>query len=216
MADETNDNLNSPTDQVSSDEEEQQTGNEPEKNPLETENERLKARIEELQRQLDSYKDQFLRKAAEFENFKRRTEAETLNLIKNANEGLISALLPTLNDFVRSLKAGSESKDYDAFFKGVELIYQKFSRILEAQGLVPFESVGKPFDVEYHDALLQMPKDDVPPHTVIEEIERGYMLNDKVLRHAKVIVSAAPSQSPESESQDSSTSDDVKDPNGEA
>ncbi len=211
MADETKEHLNTPTDQVSSDEEEQQAGTGPEKSSVEIENERLKQRIDELQRQLDSFKDQFLRKAAEFENFKRRTEAETLNLIKNANEGLITALLPILNDFLRSLKAGAESKDYDSFFKGVELIYQKFSRVLEAQGLAPFESVGKPFDVEYHDALLQMPKDDVPPHTVIEEIERGYMLNDKVLRHAKVIVSAAPSQSPENESQDSSTSDDVKD-----
>lgn len=209
MPEETNIQQTTPTDQVASDEEEQQQGPDTEQRALETENERLKARIDELQRQLDSYKDQFLRKAAEFENFKRRTEAETLNLIKNANEGLITALLPILNDFVRSLKAGAENKDYDSFFKGVELIYQKFSKVLEAQGLMPFESVGKPFDVEYHDALLQMPKDDVPPHTVIEEIERGYMLNDKVLRHAKVIVSAAPSQSPENESHDSSPSDDV-------
>jgi molecular chaperone GrpE len=153
----------------------------------------LKQKVEELQKLADSYKDQLLRKAAEFENFKRRTEAELTNLVRNANEGLIAALLPILNDFVRSLKAGAENKDYDAFYKGVELIYTKFSKLLESQGLTPFESVGKPFDVEYHDALLQVPRDDVPPHTVIEEVERGYKLNDKVLRHAKVIVSAAPS-----------------------
>lgn len=153
----------------------------------------LKQKIDELQKLADSYKDQFLRKAAEFENYKRRTEAEMMSLVRNANEGLITALLPILNDFVRSLKAGAENKDYDAFYKGVELIYGKFSKLLESQGLTPFESVGKPFDVEYHDALLQVPRDDVPPHTVIEEVERGYKLNDKVLRHAKVIVSAAPS-----------------------
>ncbi len=153
----------------------------------------LKQKVDELQKLADSYKDQFLRKAAEFENFKRRTEVEMTNFVRNANEGLISALLPILNDFIRSLKAGAENKDYDAFYKGVELIYSKLSKLLEAQGLTPFESVGKPFDVEYHDALLQVPRDDVPPHTVIEEVERGYKLNDKVLRHAKVIVSAAPS-----------------------
>lgn len=158
----------------------------------------LKQKIEELQKQANLFKEQFLRKAAEFENYKRRTENDSASLIRYANEALINSLLPILNDFVRSLKAGAENKDYDAFYKGVEMIHSKFSKILEMQGLVPFESVGKPFDVEYHDALLQMPKEGVPPHTVIEEVERGYKLNDKVLRHAKVIVSAAPSPVEES------------------
>ncbi|MBX2992565.1 MAG: nucleotide exchange factor GrpE [Bacteroidetes bacterium] len=165
--------------------------------PHPSELDQLKLKIEELQAQVDSFKDQLLRKAAEFENYKRRTEADSINLIKNANEGLIVSLLPILNDFMRSLKAGAENRDYDAFYKGVELIHNKFSKILELQGLVPFDSVGKPFDVEYHDALLQMPKEGVPPHTVIEEVERGYKLNERVLRHAKVIVSA-PSQVEES------------------
>lgn len=158
----------------------------------------LKHKIEEVQKQANAFKDQFLRKAAEFENYKRRTENDSAGLIRYANEALINSLLPILNDVVRSLKAGSENKDYDAFYRGVELIHSKFSKILEIQGLIPFESVGKPFDVEYHDALLQMPKEGVPPHTVIEEVERGYKLNDKVLRHAKVIVSAAPSPAEES------------------
>lgn len=153
----------------------------------------LRKKVEELQRLADSNKDMFLRKAAEFENYKRRTESEIGGYIRNANEGLILSLLPILNDFVRSLKAGVDKKDHDSFYKGVELIQNKFARVLEMQGLAPFDSVGKPFDVEYHDALLQMPKDDVPPHTVIEEVERGYKLNDKVLKHAKVIVSTSPS-----------------------
>ncbi len=153
----------------------------------------LRKKVEELTKIADSNKDMFLRKAAEFENYKRRTESEIGGYIRNANEGLILSLLPILNDFVRSLKAGSDKKDYDSFYKGVELIQNKFARVLEMQGLAPFDSVGKPFDVEYHDALLQIPKDDVPPHTVIEEVERGYKLNDKVLKHAKVIVSMSPS-----------------------
>ncbi len=157
----------------------------------------LRQKLDELQKQVDTSKDQFLRKAAEFENFKRRTETDFANLVRNANEGLIVALLPILNDFIRSLKAGAENKDYDSFYKGVELIYNKLTKILEVQGLTPFESVGQPFNVEYHDALLQIPKSDVPPHTVIEEVERGYRLNDKVLRHAKVIVSAEPGENSE-------------------
>ena len=154
-----------------------------------TEEEHLQSKLAEAEKVAQTYKDQFLRKAAEFENFRRRSEADFINLIKNANEGLIASLLPILDDLSRSLKSGKDTKDFDAFYKGVELIFTKFSKLLEAQGLSPFESTGKPFDVAYHDALMQAPRNDVPPHTVIEEVERGYMLNDKVLRHAKVIVS---------------------------
>jgi molecular chaperone GrpE len=96
-----------------------------------------------------------------------------------------------VEDLTRSLKAGSSQPDGEAFYRGVELIYQKLMKILEAQGLAPFDSSGAPFDVNYHDALLQVARDDVSPGTVVEEIARGYKLNDRVLRHAKVIVSAA-------------------------
>ncbi len=152
----------------------------------------LKKKLDEALASAEAFKDQLLRKAAEFENYKRRNETEFRTIIRNANESLILSLIPVLDDLVRSLSHGKESKDYDAFYKGIELIYAKLSKVLEQQGLAPFESVGRPFDVEYHDALLQVPKGDVPPHTVIEEIERGYKLYDKVLRHAKVIVSSAP------------------------
>jgi molecular chaperone GrpE len=153
--------------------------------------EQLRRELEEAGRSAQAYKDQFLRKAAEFENYKRRSEAEYLNLVRNANEGLINALLPVVEDLTRSLKAGSGQADGESFYRGVELIYQKLMKVLEAQGLAPFDSPGMPFDVDYHDALLQVPRDDVPPGTVVEEIARGYKLNDRVLRHAKVIVSAA-------------------------
>jgi molecular chaperone GrpE len=149
----------------------------------------LQAKLEEAQRSAESFKDQFLRKAAEFENYRRRTEAEFLQLVRNANEELLYALIPILEDFARSFKAGSDPGE--GFAKGMELIYQKFAKVLEQQGLVPFESMGKPFDVGFHDALLQVPRGDVPPGTVVKEVERGYMLHDRVLRHAKVIVSAA-------------------------
>lgn len=159
--------------------------------------EELRRSLEEAQKTADGLKDQLLRKAAEFENYKRRAEADRLEFLRYANERLLQALLPILDDLHRSLKSGEEKNDFDSFYKGVELISNKFRKILEAQGLSTFESTGKPFDVDYHDALMQIPRDDVPPHTVVEEVDRGYTLHDKVLRHAKVIVSAsAQSQAP--------------------
>jgi molecular chaperone GrpE len=166
-----------------------------------TETDRLRQQVEESQRTVDQLKDQLLRKAAEFENYKRRTEADFGLLIRNANERLLKALLPILDDLDRSLKAGREQKDYDVFFRGIEMVATKLTKILQQEGLATFDAAGKPFDVNYHDALLQIPRADVPPHTVVEEVERGYQLFDKVLRHAKVIVSMAPDTS-------------SKDPNG--
>jgi molecular chaperone GrpE len=81
-------------------------------------------------------------------------------------------------------------------YKGIELIYAKFLKVLEAQGLKTMDVVGKEFNVDVHDALMQMPRADVPPHTVLEEVEKGYLLFDKVIRHAKVVVSAAPAEEP--------------------
>jgi molecular chaperone GrpE len=152
----------------------------------------LRAQLEEAQRLAETYKDQMLRRAAEFENYKRRVESDSAAIMRSANEALLSALLPVVDDFARSMKAGKGLKDAEAFYSGVELIHGKFLKVLEKFGVVAFESLGKPFDVRFHDALLQIPRPDVVPHTVIEEVERGYMLNDRVLRHAKVIVSAAP------------------------
>jgi molecular chaperone GrpE len=152
----------------------------------------VRQKIEELQKTAETLKDQLLRKAAELENVKRRSEAETLTTIQYANESLLDSLIPVLEDFSRSFKAAGKEGNGESFAKGIELIHQKLARILAHQGLAPFDSVGKPFDVNYHDALLQMPRADVPPGTVIEEIERGYMFRDRVLRHAKVIVSSSP------------------------
>jgi len=80
----------------------------------------------------------------------------------------------------------------ESFYEGVFLVRNKLMKILEGRGLKPIESVGKPFDIEYHHAMMQVPRDDVEPDTVVEELEKGYLINDKVLRHAKVIVSKQP------------------------
>jgi molecular chaperone GrpE len=146
------------------------------------------ARLAEAERQLERYKDQFLRKAAELDNFKRRTENEMGLIVRFANEELLQTILPVVDDLERSLKSADDKEN--AFYKGIELIYQKILKTLQKQSVRPFETVGKQFDVHYHDALLQVPRKDVPPHVILEEVEKGYLFHDKVLRHAKVVVSA--------------------------
>jgi len=156
----------------------------------------LRARVTELEQSLNSYKDQLLRKAAEFENYKKRIENDFSSIAKFSNEDLIVQLLPVLDDLQRSLKAGKEHPDYDTFYKGVELIYAKFTKILEGRGVNEVRSVGKPFDVYFHDALMEVLREDLPHHTVVDEVEKGYTLHGKVIRHAKVILSTQHDQSP--------------------
>lgn len=134
-------------------------------------------------------KDQFLRKIAEFENFKRRTREEKDLLMKYGAEGVLLDLLPVIDDFERSISAAREHNDPTSIVQGVEIIYGKFMRVLENRGLRPMDAKGKPFDVAFHDALLQVPSADVEPGTVLEVVEKGYLLHDKVIRHAKVTVS---------------------------
>ena len=156
----------------------------------------LEERIAELEKQSSQLKDQLLRKAAEFDNYKRRTENDFSALTRFAGENIITQLLPVLDDLHRSLKSIKDNGESESIYKGIELIYTKFFKALEAQGLKTMEVVGKEFDVNFHDALMQMPRADVPPHTVLEEVEKGYLLFDKVIRHAKVVVSMAPAATP--------------------
>jgi molecular chaperone GrpE len=134
-------------------------------------------------------RDQLLRKAAEFENYKKRTENEISSYLKYANEELISELLPVLDDFDRVISSWDEKHDVETFKKGVELIYDKFKKVLAKKGLKEMESTGKPFDVNLHDALMQVENKELEPNTVADTVEKGYWLKDKVLRHAKVLVS---------------------------
>lgn len=140
-------------------------------------------------REAEQLRDQLLRKAAEFENYKRRTESEISGFLKYANEETMADLLPVLDDFNRVLSAWNDKHDVETFRKGVELIYDKFIKILEKKGLKEMETDGKLFDVNLHDALMQAENDKVEPNTITETVEKGYYLKDKVLRHAKVIVS---------------------------
>jgi len=167
---------------------------EPESQPIETPevSADLSQRLAQAEKQIEFFKDQLLRKIADFDNYKRRSEAESASVFKYAKADIIQELLPVIDDFERSLKLASDRRDSEAFAKGVELIYQKLARFLQMQGVREIESLGKEFDVHFHDALLQVPRSDVPPHVVIEVVDKGYSLDDRILRHAKVIVSTNP------------------------
>ncbi|MHB1048518.1 MAG: nucleotide exchange factor GrpE [Bacteroidota bacterium] len=180
---------NTETNNTTDEQQPQPTANETPAAGQKSEIDLLNEKCAELEKQAVQYKDQLFRKAAEFENYKRRTESETMNFMKFAGENIITQLLPVLDDLTRSLSSGKEKYENDPLYKGIELINAKFSKILESQGLKKMETVGTPFNVDFHDALMQVPREDVPSHTIVEEVETGYLLFDKVIRHAKVIVS---------------------------
>ncbi len=161
-------------------------------------------RIAELEAEIQELKDKLLRKAAEFENYKRRTENDQLNLLTYAAESFIVKLLPVVDDFERSLEHIEDAQDINAIKQGVKLIYEKLMKVFDEQGVKKIDAVGKPFDVEYHEALMQKKDDSVEPHTVLDEIEKGYMYKDKVIRHSKVIVSEETSNDSEKREDESS------------
>ena len=147
-------------------------------------------KIAELEKQNSELKDTLLRKAAEFENYKRRNDNDQLNILKYAAESFIRNILPVYDDLERSLLHIDEANNFDSTKKGLSLVFEKFGKILENQGIKKIEAKGKPFDVHLHEALMQQTADGVAPHTVLDVLEPGYMYKDRVLRHAKVIVSS--------------------------
>lgn len=147
-------------------------------------------KINELEERVKQLQDSLLRKAAEFENYKRRTENDQFNLLRYAAEPFIKSILIVYDDFERSLIHVNEDNSFESLKKGLELVFDKFTKILESQGVKKIDAKGKPFSVDLHEALMQQPSDKVPPHTVLDVVEQGYLYKDKVIRHAKVIVSA--------------------------
>lgn len=147
--------------------------------------------FDKCMKEAEYYKDAFIRKAAEFENYKKRTDAEVSNYIKYASENLIKTLLPVYDDLNRSIESieKGETKDFETLKQGIVLIAEKFRNSLMNEGLTEIDILGKEFDVNTCDALLQVPREDVAPHTVVEVVEKGYKLKDKVIKFAKVIVS---------------------------
>ncbi len=139
--------------------------------------------------ELAELKDKYLRLYADFENFRRRTAKEKLDMINSANEGLLKSLIPVIDDFERAKQSMDSTDDITAVKEGVDLIYTKFTKTLENKGLKPMVSKGEPFDADLHESITQFPAPSPDlKGKVIDEVEKGYYLNDKVIRFAKVIV----------------------------
>jgi molecular chaperone GrpE len=147
------------------------------------------AEYEELKEKYDDLNDRFLRLYSEFDNFRKRTAKEKLELIKTASEKLIVDLLPVLDDFERGLKAFEDHHADPELIKGMELIYNKFYNILKQKGLKSMDSMGKEFNTDWHEAITNIPapSEDLKGK-VVDVIQKGYLLNDKVIRYAKVVV----------------------------
>lgn len=151
--------------------------------------ETLKNALVESQNQLENQKKEYLFLMAEFDNFRKRNVRERADLLKNAAESVLKGLLPIVDDFERGLDAIKESSDADAVKEGMQLIYNKFVKYLEQNGVKEIPTENAQFDTEYHEAIAMVPVDDEEKKgKIIDTVAKGYTLNDKVLRHAKVAV----------------------------
>ncbi len=144
-----------------------------------------------VEKELADMKDKYLRLAAEFDNFRRRTAKEKIEFAKTAGEDLMLALLPVLDDMDRARQAMETSTDIEAVKQGLELVFHKFGNTLQQKGLKAIEAVGQEFDVEQHEAITQIPAPSPEMKgKVVDQVEKGYMLGDKVIRFSKVVIGA--------------------------
>ena len=154
-----------------------------------TAEEKLAKELEAAQQTIEEQKDKYLRLSAEFDNYRKRTMKEKAELIKNGGEKAISAVLPILDDLERALQNMQKSEDIQAMYEGIDLIYQKFLKGLAQEGLQKMEPVGEVFDTDFHEAIALVPSpDEAQKGKVLDCVQTGYKLNDKVIRHAKVVV----------------------------
>ena len=166
----------------------QEETNEPQEQQVQTEEE-TQTEEENLAQQLEELKDKYLRAVAEFENFKRRTLKEKTELILNGGEKAITAILPIIDDMERAIENAHKQECVDAVEEGWELIYKKLLSTLEGMGVKKIEVDGKDFDVDFHEAVAMVPgMGDDKKGKIIDCVQTGYTLNDKVIRHAKVAV----------------------------
>lgn len=150
-------------------------------------------KLKEEAAKANEYWDRVLRLQAEFDNTRKRLEKDKQDFIRFANEGLILELLNILDDLERAVDlAQTKHQDLPVFLKGIEMILAHLYEMLKEKGLKPIEAEGKPFDPNFHEALMQMENKDLPEHTVLEELQKGYLLNDRIIRTSKVKVSKKP------------------------
>ena len=147
----------------------------------------VEEQLEAAKKEVEQYKDKYLRAVAEFDNYRKRTLKEKAELLLNGSEKAVCAFLPILDDFERAI--ADKTEDVNAIKEGVQIIFNKFNKTLESLGVRKIETEGKDFDVDFHDAVAMVPgMGDDKKGKVIDCVQTGYQLNDKVIRHAKVAV----------------------------
>ena len=149
----------------------------------------LEERVAQLEEQVEKEKKEYLFLMAEFDNFRKRTLKEKMEIMKNGGEKAMGDIRPLIDDFERALQAMNEQTDVDSLREGVELIYNKFVKYLKSNGVEAIDSDKAEFDTELHEAVANFPTpDEELKGKVIDTVQKGYKINDKVLRHAKVVV----------------------------
>lgn len=147
------------------------------------------AEINKLEQQIAELRDKYLRQVADFDNFRKRTAKERLELIQTAGRDIISELLPILDDSERAEKQLDSAQDVSALKEGLKLVFGKLKSTLQSKGLKPMDSIGSDFNPEFHEAITEIPAPgENMKGKVIDEVEKGYYLNDKIIRFAKVVV----------------------------
>lgn len=154
-----------------------------------SEEEKVTKELEETKQALENYKDKYLRLSAEFDNYRKRTIKDKAEIIRYGGEKAISAILPVLDDLERALQNMQKADDVKAMYEGIELIHQKFLKILGNEGLEKMNPVGEAFDTDFHEAIALVPANEEAEKGKVRDcVQTGYKLNDKVVRHAKVVV----------------------------
>jgi len=145
--------------------------------------------VDQIQVQLDEMKDKYLRLSAEFDNYRKRSLREKMDLTKYASEDVLVSILPVFDDFERAMRSMDLSTDIDAVKQGLHLIYGKFNDFLKTKGVVEIEAVGKELNTDIHEAITKVPvQEEEKKGKIIDVIQKGYMLNDKVIRFSKVVI----------------------------
>ncbi|EHS57019.1 nucleotide exchange factor GrpE [Paenibacillus sp. Aloe-11] len=145
--------------------------------------------VAKLRAEAEEHQQRFLRAQADFDNFRRRTLKEKEELAKYASMKLVTELVPVLDNFERALATAQQGAETESFAKGVEMIFRQFEGVLQAEGVTAMNSVGQPFNPDFHQAIMQVESEEHEEGIVVEEVQKGYMLKDKVLRPAMVKVS---------------------------
>lgn len=148
-----------------------------------------KSLYDELQQQADEFQKRYLRAQADLENFRRRTRLEKEEAAKYASLPLIEQLLPVVDNFERAIAASQTNSDFDSLAKGVDMVFRQMSKALEEVGLQTVEAVGEPFNPEFHQAVMQVESDEHDEGIIVEELQKGYKLKDKIIRPSMVKVS---------------------------